>query len=241
MPLKIPFQIVESPTKIEQQITKFGGQPVWISQPYWPLCPETGKQMMFLGQISLNQELFPNSNGIMVYLFFSGESEPIYKEAIAAVIQSTENVYKSADSQIEFVSEAIGPVIYELDENRQILYKEYQVILNPIGNEDWIPLNERYTANDFDIDTGFQFSQPELAGNKIGGQPLYIEGLSNPPEPFNSEEWLLLLQLAPTAGYWGTKWKPNFYPFYMELGEFAILTVFISPDYKQVEWFIQQP
>ena len=91
-----------------------------------------------------------------------------------------------------------------------------------------------------DCDTGFEFSKPSLAGNKIGGQPLYIQGLTNPPSEFNSEEWLLLLQLAPTQGYWNNL-KPNFYPFYIELGEFGILTVFISSDYKQTKCFVQQP
>jgi len=66
MPLKTQFQIVESPSEILEPITKFGGQPVWIAQPRWPLDPETNEQMMFLGQISLNQELFPDSNGLSI-------------------------------------------------------------------------------------------------------------------------------------------------------------------------------
>lgn len=240
MPLKSQFQIVETHTEIWEPITKFGGQPVWIAQPHWPLAPETGEQMMFLGQISLNQELFPDSNGTMVYLFFSGESEPLYNEATAIAIQTSENVYINGDPQIQFVSEATGPAIYELDEDGQAVYREYGVVLNPIEDEDLIPLEERYTMNDLDSDTGFRFTKPELAGNKIGGQPLYIEGLSTPPEYFTSDEWLLLLQLAPTQGYWHNL-QPNFYPFHLELGEFGILTVFISKDYQQAKYYIQQP
>lgn len=239
MPLKTKFQIVESPTKIVEPVTKFGGQPVWISQPSWPLSPETDEQMLFLGQIYLHEELFPNNNGTIVYLFISGDVEILYKEATAAVIQTSESVYTSGDD-IEFLSEATGSTIYELDENRQPVYKEYRVILNPVENEDPILLEERYKRNNLDLDTGYQFSRPELAGNKIGGQPLYIEGLTTPPEIFKSQEWLLLLQLAPTQGYWNNL-QPNFYPFSMELGEFGILTVFISQDYKQVDWYIQQP
>ena len=239
MPLKTQFQIVESPTEILEPITKFGGQPVWIAQPYWPLDLETGEQMLFLGQISLDRELFPDSNGTMVYIFFGEESEPIYDEAVGIVIQTSESLYTNEDSEIEFVSEATGPAIYELDEEGEPIYKEYRVILNPIENEDSIPLEERYTMNDFDYNTGFQFSKPELAGNKIGGQPLYIQGLSNPPEEFNSEEWLLLLQLAPIQGYWNNSQR-NFYPFLMELGSFGILTIFISKDYKQTKCYIQQ-
>lgn len=239
MPLKTQFQIVESPTEILEPGTKFGGQPVWIGESLWPLAPETGEKMFFLGQIALDQELFPDSNGTILYLFFGQESEPLYNEAFATVIQTSENVYTSGD-QIEFISEATGPTIYELDEDRQPVYQEYRVILEPVENEESFPLGERYTINDLNYDTGFQFSRPELAGNKIGGQPLYIEGLDTPPEYFTSDEWVLLLQLAPTQGYWNNL-QPNFYPFHMELGEFGILTVFISQDYTQAVCYIQQP
>ena len=240
MSLKTQFQIVESSTEISQPTTKFGGQPVWFNQPYWPLDPETSEQMVFLGQIYLTQELFPNSNDTMVYIFFSGESEPLYNEATAIVIQTSESVYTNDDSEIEFVSEFTGPAIYELNEARQPVYKEYGVLLDPVEDENSIPLEERYAMNDLDYDTGFGFSKPELAGNKTGGQPIYIEGLTTPPEEFTSEEWLLLLQLAPKEGYWNNL-QPNFYPFHMELGEFGILTVFISKDYTQAKCYIQQP
>jgi uncharacterized protein YwqG len=240
MPLKTQFQIAESPTQILEPTTKFGGQPVWIAQPSWPLDPETGEPMIFLGQIHLNPDVFPNSNGAMVYLFFGGESEPLYNEATAIVIQTSESVYTNGAPEIEFVSEATSPALYELDENREVVYQEYRVVLNPVENEDSVPLEERYRMNDLDYDTGFQFSRAELAGNKIGGQPLYIEGLDTLPEQFNSDEWLLLLQLAPTQGYWNNL-QPNFYPFHLELGEFGILTVFISKDYTQTECYIQQP
>ena len=239
MPLKTQFQIVESPTQISEAITKFGGQPVWITHSRWPLAPETGEQMLFLGQVALNQELFPASNGAMVYLFFSEESEPLYNEAFAVVIQTSENVYTS-DYEIEFVAESTGPTVYELNEEREAIYKEYGIVLESEENEASTPLEERYTMNDLDYDTGFQFARPEFAGNKIGGQPLYIEGLDTPPEYFTSDEWLLLLQLAPTQGYWDDL-HPNFYPFYMELGEFGILEVFISRDYKQAICYVQQP
>ncbi|MDJ0601212.1 MAG: DUF1963 domain-containing protein [Crocosphaera sp.] len=239
MPLKTQFHIAESPTEISEPITKFGGQPVWIAEPRWPLDPETDEQMLFLGQIALNEELFPNSEGTIVYLFFSEESEPIYNEAFAVVIQTSEAIHTSGE-EIAFVTEATGSTIYELDEEGEAVYKEYRVILESQENEDSIPLEERYTMNDLDYDTGFQFARPELAGNKIGGQPIYIEGLDTPPEQFNSHEWLLLLQLAPTQGYWDNL-EPNFYPFHMELGEFGILTVFISKDYTKAKCYIQQP
>jgi Domain of unknown function (DUF1963) len=237
MPNSTKFEIVASHNQILTPITKFGGQPVWISHPHWPCSPESNEQMTFLGQIALNPELFPNCNNAMAYIFFATESEPIYNEAMAIVIQTPESVW-SDDSEIEFVSEANGPTIYELDENYNPIYKEYEAVLNPIKREAVIPLEKRYAINDLDYKTGYQFTQVEIAGNKIGGQPLYLKDLSTPPEYFTSQEWLLLMQMAPTQGYWNNL-QPNFYPFQMELGEFKILTIFISRDYTKARCYIQ--
>ncbi|MGF1490766.1 MAG: DUF1963 domain-containing protein [Prochloraceae cyanobacterium] len=243
MPLKTQFQIVETTTEITSPITKFGGQPVWLSQPYWPIAFETSEKMMFVGQISLESKLFPNSNGTMVYLFIIDECEPLYEEAITTVIQTSDNTYLDNDN-FEYAFEPTGPTIYELDENHQAVYKEYKAVLNPIEDEEIIPLEERYTVDDWDCEVKFHFTKPFLAGNKIGGQPLYTQGLTNPPSEFNSQEWLLLMQLAPTQGYWNNLqsnyFQRNFYPFLMELGEFGILTVFISSDYKKTKCYIQQ-
>ncbi|MGF1490767.1 MAG: DUF1963 domain-containing protein [Prochloraceae cyanobacterium] len=239
MPLKTQFQIVETTTEITSAITKFGGQPVWISHPYWPLCPETGEKMLFMSQISLDPKLFPDSDGTMVYVFFCDECESLYKEAMATVIQTSDNISRNGASYTEFVSEANGPAIYELDDNCQAVYKEYKVLLDPIEDEEIISIEERYKINNWDDRIGFQFSRPSIAGNKIGGQPLCLYFVKDPEENFNQEEWLLLLQLAPIQGYWNNG-QPNFYPFYMYLNDSGILTVFISSDYKKTKCYVQQ-
>ena len=127
-----------------------------------------------------------------------------------------------------------------MDEDCQAVYKEYKVALETIEDEELISIEERYKINSWDDRTGFQFSKPQLAGNKIGGQPLCLYFLKDPDENFNSEEWLLLLQLAPIQGYWDNG-QPNFYPFHMYLSDTGILTVFISSDYKQTRCYIQEP
>lgn len=242
MLLKTQFQIVESSTPITEPVNKFGGQPVWINTPHWPLDPATGEQMTFLSQITPGVELFPNSQGIMAYIFF-GTGEPLYNEAFTVVLQSKESVAINTHTEVEFVTETTGPTLYELktiDGERQWIAKEYKAALeSPVEEED-LPLLERYDEADLDYDEGYQFSKPALAGNKIGGQPFYIEGLDTPPEYYTTDEWDLLLQLAPTRGFWDNL-QPNFYPFYMELGEFGLLNVFITKDYKRAEVYIQVP
>jgi predicted DNA-binding WGR domain protein len=60
---------------ITEAITKFGGQPVWLEEPRWPLCPQNGKQIPFLGQIRLEPEIFGDIEAKMAYIFF-GSDDP---------------------------------------------------------------------------------------------------------------------------------------------------------------------
>ncbi|PRY32668.1 hypothetical protein [Umezawaea tangerina] len=53
---------------ITDPVTKFGGQPVWLDTPTWPLSRELGTQMRFLGQIALPGER-------LVYLFMTEDEE----------------------------------------------------------------------------------------------------------------------------------------------------------------------
>ncbi|MDA3646504.1 DUF1963 domain-containing protein [Saccharopolyspora indica] len=59
---------VEAPEPITEPITKFGGQPVWLDDPTWPLSAETGRPMRFIGQIRL-----PGDEVRLAYLFMTEE------------------------------------------------------------------------------------------------------------------------------------------------------------------------
>ena len=241
---KTSFTIVPTPAPITTPITKFGGQPVWLHSPHWPIDPATGELMLFQSQIVLDPALFPNSNGAMAYIFF-GDGEQLPNDAFAVVLQTKDQKALHTQSQaMEFANASIGPTIYEwitINDREEKIPKEYQVILDPLVEEEAIPLKERYDEyHDLDYDLGYRFSKPALAGNKIGGQPFYVGYLDTPPEYFTSDEWLLLLQLAPTEGFWDN-YQPNFYPFYMEMGEFSLLNVFMTKDFKRAEAYIQMP
>ena len=45
------LRFVESEAPIREPVTKFGGQPVWLDAPAWPLSASQGRPMRFLGQI----------------------------------------------------------------------------------------------------------------------------------------------------------------------------------------------
>jgi hypothetical protein len=63
------FEINGPPQAIYGPATKFGGQPVWIGPPRWPLGPEQGSHMRLLCQIALNETLFPGCGGWMACVF----------------------------------------------------------------------------------------------------------------------------------------------------------------------------
>lgn len=238
---KIPFEILAAEEPLTGPINKFGGQPDWEGEGQWPLGPSTEEPMTFLAQIQLQPPLFAGSDGAQTaLLFFEAESEPLYDEAFAWILLDANGEVISRAEEIDFGGETEGARLFELDENRDPVFQDYALRLGDLETELQVPLGERYQMGDLDDSEGYQFSRPELAGNKLGGQPLYIGSLSVAPEVFQSDDWEQLLQLAPRNGYWDGL-QPNFYPFLLELGEFGILTVFISTDRTALKVSVQQP
>lgn len=64
----LAFKPARSP--IKDRITKFGGQPVWITEPMWPVSRSTGLLMRFICQVSLPPELRHGSQE-MAYIFMT--------------------------------------------------------------------------------------------------------------------------------------------------------------------------
>ena len=78
MPKKQVIEIAETDLPITDPVTKFGGQPVWIDEPAWPLSRETGNPMRFIGQLELREEYGFNTPAKMACL--AGLSEVIGEE-----------------------------------------------------------------------------------------------------------------------------------------------------------------
>jgi uncharacterized protein YwqG len=55
-PVRQDLRFIEAAEPIQEPITKFGGQPVWVDEPAWPLSTELGRPMRFVGQIRLPGE-----------------------------------------------------------------------------------------------------------------------------------------------------------------------------------------
>src|SRR5262249_52531231 len=56
---------------IREPITKFGGQPVWLTEAQWPISAKTEKPMRFICQIALSTEIFGATDSRMAYIFMT--------------------------------------------------------------------------------------------------------------------------------------------------------------------------
>jgi hypothetical protein len=70
LPARQNLTFVEASEPITEPVTKFGGQPVWLTEPMWPLSASTGRPMRFIGQIRL-----PGEEIRLGYLFMT-EDDP---------------------------------------------------------------------------------------------------------------------------------------------------------------------
>jgi hypothetical protein len=70
---KQDIEFVEVSRPIRELVTKFGGQPVWVERPQWPLSRSTNQPMQFICQIKLEPEIFGEIAAKMAYLFMTSD------------------------------------------------------------------------------------------------------------------------------------------------------------------------
>jgi hypothetical protein len=185
-------------------VTKFGGQPNWISAPQWPLSRSTGKQMTFVGQVALDRTTFPGVKGRMAYLFVTADddggidSEPWNPDAgeNAVIVQPGGTV------TVEVANDRIGPT----SETSVKDAASGQYVDRPVVYR--VALGPHVDAPFIDDTAIVKLSTPEqdryfsaLDGDKIGGTPAFIQ-----PAEFPCTANRLLLQIE----------NP---PFYLNLGD----------------------
>lgn len=201
------IEFVQAKAPVTEPVTKFGGQPVWLSEPEWPISPTTGRPMQFICQIELFPELFGEPSDRMAYIFMTAAEEDEYVDGTwdpeggenAVIIQS-----KSSGTEQNVAAELIadGPTLYTLDkETEEKTPVEFSVKLAPLEDPGFTD-NQKGSAE-------------VLGGNKIGGTPYFIQNAEFPLGK-NSK---LLLQLDSTA-----------IPFHIDFGDHGIGYAFISAD-----------
>lgn len=164
------IEFVRADARIEEPVTKFGGQPVWLSEAQWPLNPQ-GEPMMFIAQIALDLSGF---EGKMAYIFMddgddADETWDPNAGSNAVVVQPDGELLASVTTG----ARVNGPSLVEM------VQVEDERMLRPQAREYAVTLREHD-----DIQSDFNFQ------NKIGGFPSWFQDDETP-----GDGWQLLLQL----------------------------------------------
>lgn len=216
MPIRYDIKFVLSESQIIEATTKFGGQPVWLDVPQWPLSRETGNPMRFICQVALDEQLFPNSTGKMAYVFITDEEdyvdgtwEPNGGEN-SVIVQPSPMA-----SGVPTAAIATGPTLFDMvkvpGKDRLIpVEREYAVEL---ALNDEPPYQIEQARSSWTEEEVEKYAQG-LEGNKIGGGPIFLQGDEFPDDG----QWNLLLQLDSTN-----------VPFSVNFGDAGIAYAFIDP------------
>lgn len=200
-----------------EAVTKFGGQPVWIGQPQWPVSRELGKPMQFICQIWIDPALFGACPAQMAYVFITDDSD---SQGLCETWDPNggENAVILQPGHTTAATQPLteGPSLYRMVSK---LFKkkrvekpcEYAVKLKDDVDPDFIPEDELMEMEEGTWEAYYS----KIQDNKIGGTPCFVQ---NAEFPF-LEESKLLLQINPATT-----------PFWINFGDCGIGHVFMNKD-----------
>jgi len=204
MPKRAKIDFIASDTPITEPVTKFGGQPVWLTAPQWPLSRR-----------------WPDAAGKMAYLFMTDDEDCDTWQAEggenALIIQPS-----SAELPVSTVPNAIGSPLCRFEEHgktRRANPCEYRAALTLGEEPEWLDedsldsLYEDERLGDEALEQYLEQYSDALEGNKLGGGPLFIQNDEFP----EGDGWRLLLQLDSTQ-----------VPFELDFGDAGVGYAFID-------------
>lgn len=209
------IEFIEAESPITKLVTKFGGQPIWLHEPQWPLSRATGKPMRFIGQLAIEKEIFGQVPAQMAYLFMTDEDEHIDGTWEP---DGGENAVVVQPGVVDFPTKKLsdGPCIYRMV--KKFLHKnlvpqgcEFSVRLTRGDDPDFATNSERLQWDE-SKDGAYAAA---LQGNKIGGTPIFLQD-DEFPKPGG---WRLLLQLDSAS-----------VPFHINFGDTGVGYAFLSED-----------
>lgn len=210
----LTFHEVQQP--LTQPVTKFGGQPTWITVPQWPLSRTTGKPMRFICQIALDPLIFGEILGQMAYLFITDDEEAFVANTFDPDGGENAVIIQPGTSDIPTQRLLTGPTLYKMvsdlsGERLVPLSSEWAVEVTLDEDPEVIVEDEQAHASD-EAWTQFTSLWGEI---KIGGTPAFLQG----PEFPGEGNWRLLLQLDSES-----------VPFYLNFGDAGVGYAFLSED-----------
>lgn len=221
---------------IREPVTKFGGQPVWLGEPTWPVEPTTGRPMEFVAQVRLEPELFATTAETLAYLFVA---DAVYAETYDPYSgQSAVLLQPGGLSPVPTVCRAEGPTLHHLvgEQGNDDLPRptdparcEFAVLTVP-GTDPAVVTKgrrQRWSADPWlayvEMTKG-ALGSPK--GHKVGGKPYFFRGW---PAPFTPDAWRLVLQLDGDL------------PFILNLGPDGIGYVLVTTDLRSGVFFWERP
>jgi uncharacterized protein (TIGR02996 family) len=217
---------------VTEPVTKFGGQPVWVAGPAWPIASR-GEPMQFVCQVRVPDFFGAPLAGKMVYVFalhpefadweeFCGTISPLYPEEgdNAVVIQPggdppapTWVLPLGAKDQrrrkrpLRVEPRSAGPTLY--DKNGQP--GEWLLDLEPGADPD-------YTANTketFPCEDDWQRYYEAVSGEKVSGTPAWGNSLATEIDSLAADpDWRLLLYYAYHIPYFSV-WRDGGFEWYV--------------------------
>ncbi|MDB6124537.1 MAG: hypothetical protein JWQ71_3530 [Pedosphaera sp.] len=234
MPKKYTIEFIPAKQPIRELITKFGGQPNWISEPEWPLSKSTGKPMQFIGQFTLDPELFGGAPDRMAYLFMTNEEDAPTESTWEPNGGENAVIIQPGGNSMPTISSPNGPALQSwVETSRSVVGKlmgkpskrvledcEFGVKLVSADDPEFLQEREFSKLSKEECEEYLL----SLRGNKLGGTPEFIQG---PEFPFPDSR-KLLLQLDSGS-----------VPFEINFGDAGVGYVFLSADGSQAKFLWQ--
>ena len=172
MPTKQTIHFIEVAEPIREPITKFGGQPVWIDAPQWPLSRETGNPMRFIAQIKLDDVPNLSTPARMAYLFMTEEEDGEFVDGTYEP-DDGENaiILQPGQTSTPTIADAEGPTLFRMDGTRREPC-EFAVELNEADDVEFV-------AEELEVDLAEIETENDTLGfneNKLGGTPIFLQG-----------------------------------------------------------------
>ncbi len=186
----VRFKEVNSP--ITAPVTKFGGQPVWLEEPKWPLSAHNGKPIPFLCQVKLEPELFETIDATMAYIFRDGDGDDMAAVLQPGNVVARHDLYGAEGDFPLFSDQEKGPTLTKsVQENSTYKRIEIECSVDLKAGQDspYAYDNERENWSE---EKGNRYYSKTI-GYKIGGSPCNFDD-EFMPEKLH-EQWNLLLQM----------------------------------------------
>jgi len=104
-------KFVAAQQPIREQTTKFGGQPVWLDKPQWPLSRTLGIPMQFICQIALDPSIFGELPGRMAYLFMTDDERIGAKTSEANGGENAVIIQPGGVCRVQTIERSTGPTL----------------------------------------------------------------------------------------------------------------------------------